>query len=94
MDSAGRGLISWSGLESRCVRICNRRCDRSGDDRPDPRDGDQTLADWVALVPRKDLRLEASNPCLDIFDLADNHLQHLTGNIRYAPVHLVHDNRN
>jgi hypothetical protein len=37
-------------------------------------------------VPREDLRLEPSDPCLDIFDLADDHLQHLTSNIRYAGV--------
>ena len=51
----------------------NRRCDRRGDDRPDPRDGGPTLADWVVLVPRENLRFELSDPCLDIFDLADDH---------------------
>ena len=33
-------------------------------------------------------------PLSDIFDLADDYLQHLAGNIRDTPVHLVHDNRN
>ena len=48
----------------------------------------------VALVPRDNLRLEPSDPRLSIFDLVDDHLQHLTGNIRYTPVRLVHANRN
>ena len=52
-----------------CIRICNRRCDRRGDDRPDPRDGGETLADWVVLVPRENLLFELSDPCLDIFEL-------------------------
>ena len=50
-----------------------RHSDRRGDDRPDPRDGGQTLADWVVLVPRENLRFELSDSCLDIFDLADDH---------------------
>jgi Cdc6-like AAA superfamily ATPase len=45
-------------------------------------------------VPCQNLRLEPSDLCLGIFDLVYDHLQHLTGNIRYTPVLLVHDNRN
>jgi len=52
------------------------------------------LADWIALVPCQNLGLEPSDPCLGIFDLVYDQLQHLTGNIRYTPVLLVHDNRN
>ena len=51
------------------VRICNRCCDRRGDDRLDPRNGSQTWADRVALVPCDNLRLEPSDPRLSIFDL-------------------------
>jgi hypothetical protein len=40
------------------------------------------------------LPLKTSDPCLDIFDVADDYLQHLTGNIRYTPILLVHHNRN
>src|SRR5208283_3957007 len=63
-------------------------------DRPDPRNGGQTLAHRVVLVPRENLRFELSDPPPDIFDLADDYLQHLASNIRDTPVHLVHDNRN
>ena len=76
------------------IRICNCCCNRSGDDRPYPWDSCQTLADWIVLVPCQYLPLESDDPCLGIFDLVDDDLQHLTGNIRYTPVVLVHNNRN
>jgi hypothetical protein len=56
------------------VRICNRCCYRRGDDRPNPRNGGQTLANRVALVPRENLRLDTRDPCLGIFDLVDDYL--------------------
>jgi hypothetical protein len=51
-------VLSWYQPEpggkfsatTECVRICNRRRDRGGDDRPDPGDGGQTLADGFVLV--------------------------------------------
>ena len=55
-------------------RLVEPKSGADGD--PDPRDGGQTLAHWVALVPRENLRLELIDPCLDVFDLADDYLQH------------------
>jgi Tat protein secretion system quality control protein TatD with DNase activity len=51
------------------------------------------LADRVALVPRENLLLETNDPYMNIFDVVDHYLQHLTGNIRYTPI-IVGDNRN
>jgi hypothetical protein len=42
------------------ARIRNGRCNRGCDNRPDPRDGGQTLADRVVLVPSKNLCLQRS----------------------------------
>jgi Tat protein secretion system quality control protein TatD with DNase activity len=56
---------------------------------PMPWNGSQSLADWVALMPRENLLLETNDPYLNIFDVVDHYLQHLTGNIRYTPIILV-----
>jgi hypothetical protein len=58
-------------------------CDRRGDERPDPRNGSQTLADRVVLAPCENLPLKTSDLCLGMFDVANDYLQNLTGNIRY-----------
>src|SRR5882724_8502503 len=72
--------------------VWNRRRNRGCDDRPDPRYGGQALTDRVALVPCQDLRLERSDPPLDLADLAGNHLQHLTSHSRYALIRVIlHD---
>jgi hypothetical protein len=76
------------------IRLCYRCSDCRRDDRSNPWNGSQTLADGVVLVPRNKLDFELGYGGMNIFDLVDDYLQYLTSHIRDTLVRLIHDNAN